>query len=159
MATHHHPNLLPLLCSFTSGDQLWMVEPYISNGSVLNIMKYRHPHGLSEELISIIVFETLKGLEYLHHNGMIHRDVKAGNILVDHDGRVYLADFGVSAPLERRGGSWGDKPRNTFVGTPCWMAPEVMQVRSRFYLIYPGKYKCILSFTTRLLLSPCHAFI
>ena len=127
MAAHHHPNLLPLLCSFTDGNQLWMVEPYITHGSVLNIMKYAHPHGLSEELIAIIAHETLKGLEYLHHHGMIHRDVKCGNILVDYDGHVYLADFGVAAPLEQRG-AWGEKPRNTFVGTPCWMAPEVMQV-------------------------------
>eukprot|EP00892_Ulva_mutabilis_P009609 jgi/Ulvmu1/701/UM010_0073.1 len=126
MAAHHHPNLLPLLCSFTDGNQLWMVEPYITHGSMLNIMKYAHPHGLSEELIAVIAHETLRGLDYLHHHGMIHRDVKCGNILVDADGRVYLADFGVAAPLEVRG-AWGEKPRNTFVGTPCWMAPEVMQ--------------------------------
>jgi serine/threonine-protein kinase OSR1/STK39 len=128
MALHHHPNLLPLLASFTDGDQLWIVEPFIEHGSVLNILKYSNRNGLSEELIAIIVYETLKGLDYLHRHQMMHRDVKAGNILVDATGHVYLADFGVAAPLEQRGGSWGEKPRNTFVGTPCWMAPEVMQV-------------------------------
>jgi serine/threonine-protein kinase OSR1/STK39 len=78
-----------------------------------------------------VIYETLKGLEYLHHHGMMHRDVKAGNILVDSGGNVYLADFGVAAEMENRGASdWttSDKQRCTFVGTPCWMAPEVMQV-------------------------------
>jgi serine/threonine-protein kinase OSR1/STK39 len=127
MAMHHHPNLLPLLCSFTHKNQLWMVEPYVSHGSVLNIMKYRDSNGFPEPIIAIIVHETLKGLDYLHNHGMIHRDVKAGNILVSAEGHVFLADFGVSAPLDKRGGSWGQSARHTFVGTPCWMAPEVME--------------------------------
>jgi serine/threonine-protein kinase OSR1/STK39 len=128
MAMYHHDNLLPLLASFTDGNELWLVVPYIDHGSVQNILKYKFRDGLSEDLIAIVIFETLKGLAYLHHHGMMHRDVKAGNVLVDSDGHVYLADFGVAAPMEPRGGSWSDKPRNTFVGTPCWMAPEVMQV-------------------------------
>lgn len=83
MASYHHPNLLPLLASFTSDDQLWMIEPYISHGSVLNMMKYKYPSGLPEEDIRVIMYETLKGLDYLHKHNVIHRDVKAGNILID----------------------------------------------------------------------------
>ncbi|KAG2499215.1 hypothetical protein HYH03_002795 [Edaphochlamys debaryana] len=128
MRMYNHPNILPLYCSFVHGQELWMVMPFVSGGSVLHIMKYGYPEGLDEVIIATIGREVLKGLDYVHKNGSIHRDVKAGNILVDGEGNVKLGDFGVAASLER-GGSWGhDKQaRMTFVGTPCWMAPEVME--------------------------------
>ncbi|PNW84938.1 hypothetical protein CHLRE_03g164900v5 [Chlamydomonas reinhardtii] len=128
MRMYNHPNILPLYTSFVHGQELWMVMPFVAGGSVLHIMKYAYPEGLDEVVIATIGREVLKGLDYVHRNGSIHRDVKAGNILVDGDGIVKLGDFGVAASLER-GGSWGhDKQaRMTFVGTPCWMAPEVME--------------------------------
>ena len=128
MRSLNHPNLLPLYASFVHEQNLWMVMPYVHGGSVLNIMRYKYPDGLEEPAIATVMKEVLKALQYLHHNGIIHRDIKAGNVLLDDDGHVLLADFGVAATLER-GGSWGNRiePRNTFVGTPCWMAPEVMQ--------------------------------
>ncbi|GAB4820270.1 hypothetical protein N2152v2_007316 [Parachlorella kessleri] len=124
----NHPNLLPLYCSFVHKQHLWMVMPYVQGGSVLNIMRFAYPEGLEEPVIATIMKDVLKALEYLHRHGIIHRDIKAGNILLDNSGQVLLADFGVAATLER-GGSWGNKmmARNTFVGTPCWMAPEVME--------------------------------
>lgn len=124
----NHPNLLPLYASFVHEQNLWMVMPYVHGGSILNIMRYKYADGLEEPVIATVMKEVLKALQYLHHNGIIHRDIKAGNVLLDDDGHVLLADFGVAATLER-GGSWGNRvePRNTFVGTPCWMAPEVMQ--------------------------------
>lgn len=128
MRSLQHPNLLPLYCSFVHENHLWMVMPYVHGGSVLNIMRFKYPDGLEEPAIATIMKSVLKALDYLHKNGIIHRDIKAGNVLLDWDGHVMLADFGVAAPLER-GGSWGNKlvSRNTFVGTPCWMAPEVME--------------------------------
>lgn len=128
MKTLNHPNLLPLYCSFVHENNLWMVMPYIHGGSVLNIMRFKYPDGLEEPAIATIMKSVLKALDYLHKNGIIHRDIKAGNILLDWDGHVMLADFGVAAQLER-GGSWGNRlmSRKTFVGTPCWMAPEVME--------------------------------
>lgn len=59
----------------------------------------------------------------------MHRDIKSGNILVDREGHVKLADFGVATTIERSG-SWGNvagNARTTFAGTPCWMAPEILQ--------------------------------
>ena len=72
--------------------------------------------------------DILKGLDYIHKNGAMHRDIKSGNILVDREGHVKLADFGVATTIERSG-SWGNvagNARTTFAGTPCWMAPEIL---------------------------------
>ncbi|CAN6482490.1 unnamed protein product [Victoria cruziana] len=120
-----HPNVLKAHCSFVSGHNLWVVMPYMSGGSCLHILKAAYPDGLEETVIATVLREVLKGLAYLHHHGHIHRDVKAGNILVDASGAVKLGDFGVSACLFDSGDR--QRSRNTFVGTPCWMAPEVME--------------------------------
>ncbi|KAE8697455.1 Serine/threonine-protein kinase OSR1 [Hibiscus syriacus] len=124
MSLIDHPNLVWALCSFTTGHSLWIVMPYMAGGSCLHIMKSDYPEGFEEPIIATLLREVLKALVYLHAHGHIHRDVKAGNILIDSDGAVKLADFGVSACMFD-----GDRQhsRNTFVGTPCWMAPEVMQ--------------------------------
>ncbi|XP_043708164.1 STE20-like serine/threonine-protein kinase isoform X2 [Telopea speciosissima] len=120
-----HPNVLKAYCSFVSDHDLWVVMPFMAGGSFLHILKAAYPNGLEEVVIATILREVLKGLEYLHQHGHIHRDVKAGNILVDARGAIKLGDFGVSACLFDSGDR--QRTRNTFVGTPCWMAPEVME--------------------------------
>ncbi|KAK8923765.1 CBL-interacting protein kinase 12 [Platanthera zijinensis] len=121
----NHPNVVQAYCSFPAGQKLWIVMPYMSGGSCLHIMKYAHPEGFEEPVIATVLYEVLKALIYLHSEGHIHRDVKAGNILIDASGAVKLADFGVAASMFDTGDR--QRARNTFVGTPCWMAPEVMQ--------------------------------
>ncbi|KAH7532503.1 serine/threonine-protein kinase BLUS1 isoform X2 [Ziziphus jujuba] len=125
MTLTDHPNLLRAHCSFTAGYNLWVVMPYMAGGSCLHIMKSAYPEGFEETVIATLLREVLKALVYLHAHGHIHRDVKAGNILIDSNGAVKLADFGVSACMFDTGDR--QRSRNTFVGTPCWMAPEVMQ--------------------------------
>ncbi|KAK1432770.1 hypothetical protein QVD17_09670 [Tagetes erecta] len=125
MSLINHPNLLRAYCSFTTGQSLWVVTPYMAAGSCLHIMKSSFQEGFEEPVIATVLREVLKALVYLHAHGHIHRDVKAGNILVDYNGCIKLADFGVSACMFDTGDR--QRSRNTFVGTPCWMAPEVMQ--------------------------------
>lgn len=125
MSLISHPNVVKAYCSFVVDQSLWVVMPYMSGGSCLHIMKAAYPDGFEEAVIASFLKETLKALEYLHHQGHIHRDVKAGNILVDSNGAVKLADFGVAACMFDTGDR--QRSRSTFVGTPCWMAPEVME--------------------------------
>ncbi|XP_054166856.1 serine/threonine-protein kinase 3-like isoform X2 [Oppia nitens] len=107
--------------SYFKGSDLWIVMEYCGGGSVSDIMRMRKK-TLSEDEISTILRDTLLGLEYLHQRRKIHRDIKAGNILLNSEGHAKLADFGVAGQLTDTMAK-----RNTVIGTPFWMAPEVIQ--------------------------------
>mmetsp|Transcript_9311 Transcript_9311/g.20721 ORF Transcript_9311/g.20721 Transcript_9311/m.20721 type:complete len:356 (-) Transcript_9311:121-1188(-) len=118
-----HENVIAYHVAFPAKRQMWLIMPLLAGGSCANVMRSRQASGGFEDegVIAYILRETAKAVKYFHDNMQIHRDLKAGNILLSGDAKVYLSDFGVAAPLR------DDKKRQTFVGTPCWMAPEVLE--------------------------------
>ncbi|XP_017487245.1 PREDICTED: serine/threonine-protein kinase Tao-like, partial [Rhagoletis zephyria] len=115
LKTVKHRNTIDYKGCYLKENTAWLVMEYCL-GSASDIIEV-HKKPLREEEISAICHDSLKGLEYLHYQCRIHRDVKAGNILLTEVGTVKLADFG-SASM--------GSPANSFVGTPYWMAPEVI---------------------------------
>ncbi|XP_020286299.1 serine/threonine-protein kinase 3 isoform X1 [Pseudomyrmex gracilis] len=115
------PYVVKYYGSYFKNTDLWIVMEYCGAGSVSDIMRLRKK-TLQEDEIATILSDTLKGLEYLHLRRKIHRDIKAGNILLNNEGHAKLADFGVAGQLTDTMAK-----RNTVIGTPFWMAPEVIQ--------------------------------
>ncbi|KAG8968758.1 hypothetical protein FRC03_006215 [Tulasnella sp. 419] len=165
MSLSKHPNVIRVRGSWTLGHKLYIAMRLMNKGSVADIVKYSFVDGLEEEVIKCILQQALEGLNYLHINGFIHRDIKAANLLVDDDGTVLLGDLGVAVSLadeedqagtskrsmgsNLNGGGGGPLifgasnsvsqqsaaskqkdlsrgKRKSFVGTPSWMAPEVI---------------------------------
>ncbi|TFK23101.1 kinase-like protein [Coprinopsis marcescibilis] len=166
MSLSKHPNVLRVRGSWMEGHRLYIALRLMNKGSAADVMRYGWPGGMDEEVIKCILRQALKGLNYLHVNGFIHRDIKAANLLIDDDGTVLLGDLGVAADLsehphdrnshgrskahsipaslalaphytsistEKRVPSAKESAirpvigkRKSFVGTPCWMAPELI---------------------------------
>ncbi|CAE6433955.1 unnamed protein product [Rhizoctonia solani] len=103
------------------GPHVWIVMDFAQGGSVRTLAKAAPNNSIEERFTGIIMREALQALAFLHRNNVIHRDLKAANVLISSDGRVMLCDFGVSALL-----ATPHSKRSTFVGTPQWMAPEVI---------------------------------
>ncbi|CAB4292224.1 unnamed protein product [Prunus armeniaca] len=122
-----HPNILSAYCSFTVDRHLWVVMPFMSAGSLQSIISSAFPDGLPEPCIAVVLRETLNAMSYLHDQGHLHRDIKAGNILIDFNGSVKVADFGISASVYEANLSGESSIRlNDVAETPYWIAPEVI---------------------------------
>jgi len=116
----HHPCLVRHIDSFIRREDLYIVLEYCETGSLSDIYEDLQSPFTEKQTI-FIAHEVLQGLHYLHMLGIIHRDIKAGNILLTRNGDIKVADFGTCGSVTENKRSEG------FVGTPCWMAPEVIQ--------------------------------
>ena len=153
MRLSSHPNILACHAAFVHSTDLWLVTQLMRKGSSLHCLQGARrrigqqqrqqqqqdltnsdpsppPVQNMEPHIMYILHETLLGLKYIHENGQIHRDIKAGNILLDSNGDVRIADFGVSGWLVNAGSQ--QEKAKTFVGTPCWMVRYIRVVSVPF---------------------------
>ncbi|XP_026185419.1 mitogen-activated protein kinase kinase kinase kinase 5 isoform X2 [Mastacembelus armatus] len=116
-----HPNIVAYYGSYIRANKLWICMEFCGGGSLQDVYHVTGP--LSEPQIAYICREMLQGLDYLHAQKKIHRDIKGANILLNDQGEVKLADFGISAQITDTLAR-----RKSFIGTPYWMAPEVAAV-------------------------------
>eukprot|EP00047_Mylnosiga_fluctuans_P002871 m.226275 g.226275 ORF g.226275 m.226275 type:complete len:777 (+) comp11404_c0_seq1:48-2378(+) len=129
-----HENIVAYYGSFTKAKTMWICMEFCGAGSVSD-MYSSLGKPLDEIEIAHIMMYSLRGLEYLHKSHMMHRDIKGGNILLTEDGKVKLADLGVSAQLNST-----LSKRKSFIGTPYWIAPEIIAVEMK---IGPDGYSSI----------------
>ncbi|XP_060114207.1 serine/threonine-protein kinase PAK 4-like [Heteronotia binoei] len=118
MRDYQHENVVEMYNSYLVGDELWVVMEFLEGGALTDIVTHTR---MNEEQIAAVCLSVLKALAVLHAQGVIHRDIKSDSILLTHDGRVKLSDFGFCAQVNK------EVPRRkSLVGTPYWMAPELI---------------------------------
>ncbi|KAI5170760.1 serum/glucocorticoid-regulated kinase 2 [Nematocida sp. LUAm3] len=110
------PFLIYLLASFQTEDKVYLILPYIEGGELFHHLQ--KVERFNEELAKIYIAELLLAVEHLHTHGIIYRDIKPENVLLDRDGHVVLCDFGLSIQNEMA---------STYCGTPEYMAPEIIK--------------------------------
>ncbi|XP_050784418.1 serine/threonine-protein kinase PAK 4 isoform X3 [Gopherus flavomarginatus] len=118
MRDYQHENVVEMYNSYLVGDELWVVMEFLEGGALTDIVTHTR---MNEEQIAAVCLAVLKALSVLHAQGVIHRDIKSDSILLTHDGKVKLSDFGFCAQVNK------EVPRRkSLVGTPYWMAPELI---------------------------------
>ncbi|RPA77458.1 hypothetical protein BJ508DRAFT_310152 [Ascobolus immersus RN42] len=124
----NHPNIVEYLGCERQELCFSIYLEYISGGSVGSCLR---KHGKFEEVvIRSLTRQVLSGLEYLHRQGILHRDLKADNILLDQYGTAKISDFGIS---KKTHDIYGNDPQNSMQGSVFWMAPEVIRPEGQGY--------------------------
>lgn len=123
-----HPNIVQYLGCERKEYSISIFLEYISGGSISSCLR---KHGKFEEcVVSSLTRQTLGGLAYLHREGILHRDLKADNILLDLDGTCKISDFGISKKSDN---IYGNDVTNSMQGSVFWMAPEVIRSQGQGY--------------------------
>mmetsp|Transcript_1870 Transcript_1870/g.6165 ORF Transcript_1870/g.6165 Transcript_1870/m.6165 type:complete len:456 (-) Transcript_1870:162-1529(-) len=120
-----HPQIIRFYETIRTEHHLYLVLEYVENGSLASILK---TFGrLPEHMLIVYMRQVLAGLEWLHAQGVCHRDIKGANLLITKDGQVKLADFGVAGRVDASAKPAAEQA-GAPVGTPYWMAPEIIQM-------------------------------
>jgi len=130
--SNYHPNVVKYYTSFVCEESIWIVMELLHYRSIREIMEELSPQGLSESLVVYILYHVLVGLEYLHKQERVHRNLKGSHILVNKRGNIKLGDFAVSTSLVACGER---NTATTLVGTLAWMAPEVLETERQYSCI------------------------
>lgn len=124
-----HPNITTYWTVFTVGSWLWVISPFMAYGSASQLLRTYFPEGMSETLIRNILFGAVRGLNYLHQNGYIHRSIKASHILISGDGLVTLSGLSHLHSLVKHGQRHTavyDFPQFSTSVQP-WLSPELLR--------------------------------
>jgi len=122
MKTSRHDNVVEYYDSYIVEDSLWVAMEFMAGGCLTEILEQFDNVKMNEGQIALVCLQTLSALIYIHSLHRIHRDIKSDNILLSGHGEIKIADFGYAAQLTQK-----QQKRNTVVGTPYWMAPELIR--------------------------------
>jgi len=122
MKESNQENVVHYYDSYRVENQLWVVMEFMGGGCLTEILEQFEYVKMNEKHIAWVCQQTLKGLQYIHSRHRIHRDIKSDNILLGEHGEIKIADFGYAAQLTKQ-----KTKRQTIVGTPYWMAPELIR--------------------------------
>ena len=114
-----HPNLIQSYAVIILDIKAYIIMPLMIYGDLSSIISFRFSKGIHDEIVLATIMKfCLEAIDCLNNNNWFHRDVKASNILLDRDGSCRLGDYGVSTIIKEEG-------NKTYVGSLCWMAPEI----------------------------------
>lgn len=126
MMCQQEGSILKCIDAYDFKEKLWIILEFMNFGALTGLLEEKKGR-LDEKLCAYLLRRTLEGLNYLHARGIVHRDIKSDNILINSEGDVKLADFGYATQLTKQ-------KRGTVsqVGTICWMAPELINLKKNY---------------------------